>query len=264
MPVFRKKRSVQRLEERRTIGLDDKIVELIVSKSSVRRSSIRISVLPGQIVKVDVPLRTPDREISSLLARRGAWIVKKLCEYASQPQPAPLFYLPEEMHLYLGQNHPLRILARKQGRGLGQARLENEEVLVCLNFPEYDPALPEHAVQIKKIMRKWYSDQAMKYYSDFFNVKIRHIDWLSKAPDFSLRSLSRRWASCSAAGKLVVNRHLIKAPPECVAYVLLHEICHLRELNHSFRFYQLLTDLDPDWKQHRTLLTDLARQIVNE
>lgn len=66
--------------------------------------------------------------------------------------------------------------------------------------------------------------------------------------------MRRRWGSCSAAGHITLNTRLVQTSPRCVDYVLLHELAHLRELNHGPRFYAVLTALLPDWKDARSLL----------
>jgi predicted metal-dependent hydrolase len=73
-----------------------------------------------------------------------------------------------------------------------------------------------------------------------------------------------QWGSCSPSGVLVLNPNLIKAPRECVDYVILHEVCHLKEHNHSQKFYRLLSEMMPDWERHKTRLDALAEALLND
>ncbi|MEJ2632642.1 MAG: M48 family metallopeptidase [Acidihalobacter sp.] len=62
-----------------------------------------------------------------------------------------------------------------------------------------------------------------------------------------LLAMKTQWGSCSPRGTLTMNPHLVKAPRECIDYVLLHELCHLAEHNHSDRFYRLMGQVMPRW-----------------
>lgn len=70
----------------------------------------------------------------------------------------------------------------------------------------------------------------------------------------SIGDMRSRWGSCSARGTLRYNWRLVMAPPEILNYVAAHEVAHLREMNHSSRFWALVASLDPDFSQHRAWL----------
>ena len=70
----------------------------------------------------------------------------------------------------------------------------------------------------------------------------------------TVRTQRSRWGSCSAQGNLSFNALLLLAPPEVLDYVVVHELCHRREMNHSPRFWAEVERLVPDWRQHRLWL----------
>jgi len=74
------------------------------------------------------------------------------------------------------------------------------------------------------------------------------------APRVSFRMMKRRWGSCSRDGRVVLNVRLVQTPPECMDYVIMHELCHLRYHNHGRAFKALLARGLPDWKQRREIL----------
>jgi hypothetical protein len=76
--------------------------------------------------------------------------------------------------------------------------------------------------------------------------------------------MKTQWGSCSPKGELLLNPLLVKAPGHCVDYVIFHELCHLKEHNHSQRFYELLGGLLPDWEKRKAELDGLAEQLLNE
>jgi predicted metal-dependent hydrolase len=69
-----------------------------------------------------------------------------------------------------------------------------------------------------------------------------------------IRSMKSRWGSCTGKGKITLNLKLIYMPVDLIDYVVLHELCHLKELNHSPAFYALLSRVMPNWKAQRKRL----------
>jgi len=72
-----------------------------------------------------------------------------------------------------------------------------------------------------------------------------------------------QWGSCSPKGDVLLNPYLVKAPKACIEYVVAHELCHLREHNHSERFYRLLSRVLPDWEARKAELDNLAELLLN-
>lgn len=77
-------------------------------------------------------------------------------------------------------------------------------------------------------------------------------------PKLSLRTMRTRWGSCSKKGNITLNFKLIQAPSYCIDYVIMHELCHLIEHNHSSRYYRILDRMMPDWKRGRKRLEKIV------
>ncbi|WP_254426989.1 RhuM family protein [Herbaspirillum sp. VT-16-41] len=77
------------------------------------------------------------------------------------------------------------------------------------------------------------------------------------------QAMRSQWGSCSPKGEILLNPHLVKAPRPCIEYVLAHELCHLREHNHSDRFYRLLSRVLQDWEARKAELDGLAELLLN-
>lgn len=92
-------------------------------------------------------------------------------------------------------------------------------------------------------------ESTLERFYPFF--KVRGVDY----PKLYLRRMKRRWGSCSKAKKeITLNEYLVVLPQNIIDYVVMHELCHLIQPNHSKAFYDLLTDLMPDWKDRRKIL----------
>lgn len=93
---------------------------------------------------------------------------------------------------------------------------------------------------------------------------MREAQLLLSLPEWRLVAVQMQWGSCSPKGVILLNPHLVKAPRECVDYVITHELCHLQELNHSPRYYRLLSQLMPDWQPVKAKLDGMAELLLNE
>ena len=76
--------------------------------------------------------------------------------------------------------------------------------------------------------------------------------------------MKTQWGSCSPSGAILLNPHLIKTPTRCIDYVILHELCHLKEHNHSRAFYRLITHAMPDWERVKADLDRLSELYLCE
>lgn len=80
----------------------------------------------------------------------------------------------------------------------------------------------------------------------------------------TIRNQKSRWGSCSAKGNLNFNVGLLLAPPEVLDYVVVHELCHRKEMNHSPKFWAEVSKLIPDYKQHEKWLKNNGRAIIKK
>ena len=90
------------------------------------------------------------------------------------------------------------------------------------------------------------------------NKLIKPLPWVNDNLPLRYRFMKKRWGSCSARGQITLNPHLIKSHPQCIDYVILHELCHLKELNHSPRFYALMDKYMPQWRDLKTQLNEMS------
>lgn len=174
---------------------------------------------------------------------------------ASRQQLAPLAYEQGASHLYLGECLPLTLWQHSQ-QGC-QPQLSNN----ALNLPVSgsDPEV------IKKALQNWYRQSAAQVFSERLQLIAARTPWARDVEiPLSIRRMKRTWGNCSSSGKIKLNVHLIKAPIEIVDSVVAHELCHLREMNHSKRFYALLETINPDWHRHRSILRADGHRYLQE
>jgi predicted metal-dependent hydrolase len=200
-----------------------------------RRLTIRI--LGSKTVRVTAPLRTKEAEIQNLLSKYSDWILKKYQMIADRPAVKKIKFINGEILPLLGEQIILKII---DGKGAA-VRTENELIVsVPLKISNAgDDILIEK--YIRKELIKWYQSQALEKLLDrvpFFSNQIQ-----AQAKSITLKNYKSRWGSCSSKGDLIFNWQIITFNQKLFDYVVAHEVCHLKQMNHSEKFYQWLSYL---------------------
>lgn len=206
------------------------------------RKSLGIKVYPDCSVKVFAPQDSPLDQIQSKVREKARWIIKQQNEFLSyHPLTPPRQYINGETHLYLGRQYRLRIdPTAEKGIKLYKGRL-------IVSATE--------KADIARILEKWYREKATYHFEEtlkatFPKFKKYNIPY----PTLFIRHMPTRWGSCTPKGKVILNPELIKAPKGCIEYVIIHELCHLIEHNHTKAFYQLQASIFPEWKKWKEIL----------
>lgn len=209
-----------------------------------RRRTYALRVTADGTLELRVPQRLPARLYPQLLTRHRRWIARQFERLAQLPPPAD--FGPGGRQRYLGQWHPLQL-----GAGRRQVTLAADGFRVQV-------AQPQQPQAVALALDAWYRTQARLLLPARLQQLARQLPWLDGrmlSPPRLVR-LRRRWGSCSADGRITLNIGLVLLSPPLIDYVLLHELCHLRELNHGPRFYQLLAAALPDHRQRQSVLRD--------
>ena len=208
-----------------------------------KRKTLSIAVLPDLSILVTAPYGTEASLIEEKLKKREGWIKAQLDFFA---KPRSFFtekkYISGESHLYLGRQYRLKL------HKLDDASPKLIKAGTYLHV--YSDDLSQEV--ISQTLGSWYRGQAEKYFSrillDSFKKFCRHYVSLKSVefPRLFVRKMKTRWGSLSLKANLTLNLELIKAPPECIEYVIFHELCHLVHHNHSKEFFLLLNRILPN------------------
>jgi predicted metal-dependent hydrolase len=215
-----------------------------------RRRSIGISVGPDSGVIVRAPYRTPMKTIEKLIISKSAWISKHVGNYKSAIRIDSKKSITDGTPvLFRGKELPIRVIESNAY----SVKLADDKIEIGMkNIRETDIA--------GKMLEKWYRVISEGIFRrKFEEILINYKDYNFKPSEFKVRTLKRRWGSCSSKGKITISSELVKLDDIYLEYVILHELCHLRHQNHGKEFYELLSEVFPDWKKRRSELKKFIR-----
>ncbi len=214
------------------------------------RKTLQIIVEPDFSVIVKAPVNKNIKEILDHVKNKAYWIIKQKRYFLNfKPDLKERQYISGESLRYLGKQYRLKFIDSIENI----VKLESS-YLKIFTSNKADTELS------KKLLNGWlYNNAKLKFQQrlEFCYYKIRKYD-IHEMPIIQIRKLAKRWGSCTPNRKIVLNLDLIKAPSHCIDYVIMHELCHFKYLNHSKDFFNLLALVMPDWEARKEKLEKIA------
>lgn len=241
--------------EMQTITYGSEEIKYQVCHVPDRTEKIAIHVHPDGSVQVDAPLDAGLESVKKAVQKRARWVLGHI-EQARDRREHVLRreYVSGESYFYLGKRYQLKVI--KSDNIHGSVKLVRGQLRVETSVTE-----PE---KVKSLLWNWYREHAKDYFSRRLKEISHRVTWLDSVPNWRLLVMRKQWGSCSPKGTLSLNPHLIKAPRDCIEYVLTHELCHLQEHNHSKKYYRLLYEQMPEWKSVKAKLDGMSEMLLNE
>ena len=207
-----------------------------------RRRSIGISVLPDSSVIMRVPYLTSFKTISRIVNEKYSWIIKHRDNYRKLDHSSvSKTYITGETHLFHGNQSVLKIEKSEK------PYVRFYDSIIALGTEKTDDP-----IAIKQLLYRGYKNEALRYFPESFNKVLRENENQSFKPTgLVIRTMKRRWGSCSNKGIITLSTELIKLSDLYIEYVIIHELCHLKHHNHGPQFYKLLSEVFPEWKTVR-------------
>ena len=215
--------------------------QLVFDLIFCNRKSLEIAVHPDKSIIVKAPIGSVLQNIIERVKKRARWIIRQL-EYFTQfePRTPKRMYIPGESHLYLGRSYRIKFEESETHEVL----LKNGRFLIKAQRPS--------PISAKKMMNDWYEKKSEMHFSNIFDELWSTFEKYGyHKPTLKFRHMQKRWGSLTTSGALTLNKALIKAPRECIEYVVMHELCHLAHHDHSSEFFTLLETHLPDWQRRK-------------
>jgi len=211
-------------------------------RSKKRRKTISLHIKEEGEIVIYAPYRTPKWEIEKFINEKESWISEKLSEKERSITKAEKAFLPGEEFLYLGELFPLEI---QDDNSKGYP--------LKLSFGKFILD-KDHIEKARDLFIQWYKREAkerigerVKYYSNRLQLFPKGV---------KITSAKYRWGSCSRDNRLSFSWRIIMVPLSVIDYVLIHELVHIKEKNHSRSFWSYVESIIPDYKGHRLWLKE--------
>ena len=222
--------------EQRAALLAGKNIAYTLKRSSRRRSiGLRID---DRGLTVSAPLRASEKWLYSVLQDKAHWVVEKLDGWQMR-KPQAVHWADGEVVPFLGEHLALRV---RQSLFAAPVQQRRKELWVFV-------ADENDAAHIERLVLHWYRQQA----ESLFTERVAHYaPLLDVAPrTVKLSAAKTQWGSCTARGAVRLNEQLVRLPLRLIDYVVVHELAHLREMNHSAAFWSVVDSACPDYAKLR-------------
>lgn len=196
---------------------------------------------------VIAPTDAKAEDIQARVETKAPWIAKQQRFFNGRPEKTyqPKWVSGENIY-YLGRQYRLKI-------HLGEA-----DVKLAGKYLNVTVKKKDDKAKIAALVNTWYLKHARRKFEERTLLLHSILERENlKMNSLMIRKLEKRWGSCTKKGNIVLNSELIKAPINCIDYVLIHEICHLKYHDHSNKFWSLLNKYCPDWVKTKEKLENL-------
>ena len=235
------------------IRYGDQIIRFSLRVQPERQAKrLSIHVEPDGRVLVDAPVGVSQATMLAAVQKRSRWISQHVeAALERRANLLPREYVSGESLLYLGRRYRLKVMVVPHARA--DTRMRGGFVVVTV--------LDRCTQQVREALEAWYRVRAREVFAQRLAAVAVPLRWVRQLPPTRLQFMTVQWGSCSPAGRITLNPWLVKAPRECIDYVLLHEFVHLLHHNHSPAFYRALDRHMPQWASVKVRLDNMAEDI---
>ena len=227
-------------------------ITIDIQKKNIK--NLHLAVLPPDgMVRVSAPMHLSDESIVMFARTKLGWIKKQQEKFAIQPRQSEREFISGETLYVFGKQYFLRVMYSYKGNSLV---LNGNEAILTVRKEST-------ARQREAFVNEWYRD-LLKEKISIYLPKWEQITGLY-CDSWQTKYMTTRWGTCNTnTRKIWFNLQLAKKPTECLEYVILHELIHLKVKNHSNDFIEILDMYMPYWRDIKNLLNDLTLDYMKE
>jgi len=215
------------------------------------RKTLSLTVTPDLRIIVKCPFKAESERIEAFLQKKWFWLEKQLSFFKKyQRKTYEKEYISGEGYLYLGRQYKLIVRKGKED----SVSLTRGQLIVQTT------KLVTDGKHNKKLVDRWFAEKTDIIFQDRFAEKLSLFDF-KIIPKLSIREMKKRWGSFLNQGKIFLNPKLIHLSKDCIDYVIVHELCHMKYKNHNKRFYDFLDQKFPKWEKVKEKLETIGSTV---
>ena len=219
-------------------------ITITLERKNIKNMYLRV-LPPNGEVKVSAPLFLSDKDIYDFIKSRKGWILKKQKLILDNKIKSPLKYVNGEKHLLWGKEYKLQLISNETFKNV---LVDKEKSTIYLPVPKRSTIEKR-----QKILIEFYRQELKMAIPPVLEKCVRIV---GKTPrNVKVRKM-KNWGNCKQNGQITLNLNLAKKNPICLEYVMIHELCHLIEFNHSKEFKKLMDKFCPNWKEIKKILNE--------
>ena len=211
-----------------------------------QRRTVGLKITQAGLV-IHAPKRISQSQLEDIIVQKADWVLRKLASVTANRIPEIQWQHGEQL-LFLGNAITLTIEHNARSKAV-----EYEPGVLQLAMPNQDEML------IARKVVQWYKKQAITDFTrrlEIFSSKLG-----VKFTSLTLSNAASRWGSCNSKKEIRLNWRLLQAPPHIINYVVCHELAHIKEMNHSARFWATVESIFPDYKAAEKELKAISPQL---
>lgn len=224
------------------------IIEYSLSRNAKKNVNFRIKG-NGEVC-ISAPPRVSKSELEKMILEKAEWILINRSKVLEKKSNLSKIQIENGSHIFLNGNRKfIKIISENNNK------VFVHENMITLQIKEKYINSTEY---INNYFESWIKELTYNICDkmiDKYLIKLEKYN-LTK-PELTIRTMNSRWGSCiPTKNKITLNKNLIYPPIECLEYVVLHELSHLIEANHSKNFYKIIENIMPDWKERKKILNN--------
>lgn len=227
-------------------------IDISVSRKNIKNLHLYVKPPAGR-VEVSAPRAIADSAIAIFVRMHLGWIRRKRTELLAQPRQTKREFISGETLYLFGRQYFLQVDYSEHGNSLAlSCNTANLKVRRSSTAEQRERYVSEWyrtrlTAEIERLMPKWEATTGLKC-----------VDW-------KIKNMTTRWGSCNVAkGRIWLNLQLVKKPLRALEYVILHELCHLKEKSHGQGFKAMMDSFMPNWREVRKELNDQILDYIDE
>ena len=218
-------------------------------RTSQRARRPRLEISPFGQVSVVIPARFPQNRVAAFVSEHRDWLNRTLARIGQHQNANPDRFALKPTHVTLAAMQQSFPVHYETGNSPRLTLRPNEGLRLAITQNQDGP----------RLLQRWLQEMARAHLIPWAQQKSATLEL--PISSVQIRGQKTRWGSCTSRGVICLNRSLLFLPPELVDYLLVHELCHTRHMNHSKRFWALVHQFEPEFRAKERELSKALRYV---